>query len=216
MTTKEELLYEQIKQDILNNEFEPGTIMVERKLTEKYNVSRSPVRYALRQLVRDGLLSGEPGKGILVPAYTLEDILEVYDLLEILQIYALQMSLHNYDETAIAELRNILDEANSLTGEETLADRMKWDIAFHNFIIHRANNKRLDMIFQLLVNQKQRFDVTSFHDVEHGRITNEQHEKVFEAIKDGDLDGAIEAMKAHEQYIKQYYIDKLIKGRYNI
>ena len=63
MTTKEVMVYEQIKKDILNNEFKPGTVLVERKLTEKYQVSRSPVRYALRQLVRDGLLSGEPGKG---------------------------------------------------------------------------------------------------------------------------------------------------------
>ena len=52
MTTKEVMVYEQIKKDILNNEFEPGTVLVERKLTEKYKVSRSPVRYALRQLVR--------------------------------------------------------------------------------------------------------------------------------------------------------------------
>ena len=216
MTTKEEMLYDQIKQDILDNKFEPGTIMVERKLTEMYQVSRSPVRYALRQLVRDGLLSGEPGKGILVPEYSLEDILEVYDLLEILQIYALQMSIRNYSDASVDKLRHILDQTASLTGEETLADRMKWDIEFHNFIIHCANNKRLDMIFQLLVNQKRRFDVTSFHDVEHGRITNEQHEKVYEAIKARDLDGAIAALKAHEQYIKQYYIDKLIKGRYNV
>ena len=65
MTTKEVMVYEQIKKDILNNEFEPGTVLVERKLTEKYKVSRSPVRYALRQLVRDGLYQESRGKGLL-------------------------------------------------------------------------------------------------------------------------------------------------------
>lgn len=216
MTTKEVMVYEQIKQDILNNEFEPGTVLVERKLTEKYNVSRSPVRYALRQLVKDGLLSGEPGKGILVPVYTLEDILEVYDLLEVLQIYALQVSMKNYNMIADAKLEQILEQAKKYTSEGHLPERMKWDIEFHNFIIHSVNNKRLDMMFEMLVNQKQRFDVTSFDDVEHGKKTNEQHMKIFEAIKSRDVDASIAALKEHEQYIKQYYIDKLVIGRYNL
>lgn len=216
MTTKEVLVYDQIKKDILNNEFEPGTILVERKLTEKYNVSRSPVRYALRQLVKDGLLAGEPGKGIMVPVYTLEDILEVYDLLEVLQIYALQVSMKNFTIISDARLEHILEETRKLTDNGNMADRMNWDIRFHEYIIHNVNNKRLDMMFELLVNQKQRFDVTSFDDLEHGRKTNEQHQKILDAIKSRDVDASIAALKEHEQYIKQYYIDKLVIGRYNI
>ena len=216
MTTKEVLVYEQIKKDILNNEFEPGTILVERKLTEKYNVSRSPVRYALRQLVKDGLLSGEPGKGIMVPVYTLEDILEVYDLLEVLQIYALQVSMKNFTIISDARLEHILEETRKETENGNMAERMNWDIRFHEYIIHNVNNKRLDMMFELLVNQKQRFDVTSFDDLEHGRKTNEQHQKILDAIKSRDVDASIAALKEHEQYIKQYYIDKLVIGRYNI
>ncbi len=216
MTTKEVMVYEQIKKDILNNEFKPGTVLVERKLTEKYQVSRSPVRYALRQLVRDGLLSGEPGKGIIVPVYTLEDILEVYDLLEVLQIYAIQVSMKNYNMIADAKLEHILEQTKKYTVEGSLPERMEWDIRFHNYIIHIVNNKRLDTIFEMLVNQKQRFDVTSFDDLEHGRKTNEQHERIFQAIKARDVDASIAALKEHEQYIKQYYIDKLVIGRYNL
>lgn len=216
MTTKEVMVYEQIKRDILNNEFEPGTVLVERKLTEKYHVSRSPVRYALRQLVKDGLLSGEPGKGILVPVYTLEDILEVYDLLEVLQIYALQVSMKNFNMIADAKLEQILEQTKKHTVSGKLSERMEWDIKFHNFIIHSVNNKRLDMMFEMLVNQKQRFDVTSFDDIEHGKKTNEQHQKIFDAIKSRDVEASITALKEHEQYIKQYYIDKLVIGRYNL
>ena len=216
MTTKEVMVYEQIKKDILNNEFKPGTVLVERKLTEKYQVSRSPVRYALRQLVRDGLLSGEPGKGIIVPVYTLEDILEVYDLLEVLQIYAIQVSMKNYNMIADAKLEHILEQTKKYTVEGSLPERMEWDIRFHNYINHIVNNKRLDTIFEMLVNQKQRFDVTSFDDLEHGRKTNEQHERIFQAIKARDVDASIAALKEHEQYIKQYYIDKLVIGRYNL
>ncbi len=215
-TTKEEMLYEQIKQDILKNEFPPGTVLVERKLTERYGVSRSPVRYALRQLVKDGLLSGEPGKGIIVPEYTLEDILEVYDLLEVLQVYALQVSLKNYGDIADQELDRIISETLDLTEEKSYEERMEWDIRFHEYIIRRVNNKRLTHIFEMLVNQKRRFDVTSFGDAEHSQKSDAQHVKMFEAIKSRDLDAAIAALREHEQYIKQYYIEKLVIGRYNL
>lgn len=216
MSTKEVQVYEQIKQDILNDKFEPGTILVERKLTEQYNVSRSPVRYALRQLVKDGLLEGEPGKGIIVPVYTLEDILEVYDLLEVLQVYALQISMKNFNIITDARLEKILEETRHHTVDGDLAERMKWDIRFHEFIIHSVNNKRLDMMFEMLVNQKIRFDVASFDDLSHAENSNEQHEKIFEAIRARDVEASVAAMKEHEQYIKKYYIDKLVIGRYNL
>ena len=58
---KQQLAYQQIKQDILNNTYPAGTVMVERKLCEIYNVSRSPIRNALQQLTHEGLLSFVPG-----------------------------------------------------------------------------------------------------------------------------------------------------------
>lgn len=216
MTTKEVLVYEQIKQDIINNVYEPGTMLAERKLTEKYHVSRSPVRYALRQLVKDGLLTGEPGKGISVSVYTLEDILEVYDLLEVLQVHALQLALKNYNVISDARLEYIMEQTRNLTAENTIPERMEWDIRFHTFIIRSLKNKRLDMIFDMLVNQKRRFDTVSFGDVEHAHIATSQHEKIYEAIKARDVDASVAALREHEQYLKQYYIDKLVMDRYNI
>lgn len=214
--TKELMLYNQVKQAILHNEFEPGTIMVERKLSEAYQVSRSPVRYALRQLAKEGLLVDEPGKGIVVPVYTLEDILEVYDLLEVLQGYALQTSLKNYDLVADAALGQILEKMKECITAGDLIERMEWDIKFHYFMVQYVNNKRLDMIFELLVNQKRRFDITSYQDLEHGRQTTLQHEQIYEAIRKRDLEAVLEAEKEHSQYIKQYYINKLVMGRYNV
>lgn len=214
--TKEELLYQQLKQAVLQNEFEPGTIMVERKLTELYHVSRSPVRYALRQLTKEGLLLNKQGIGIVVPVYNLEDILEVYDLLEVLQMYALQISIKKYDAAADQALGQILDQMKRCLEEENLVERMEWDIKFHNFMVHHANNKRLNMLFEMMTDQKRRFDVSSYDDMEHGRQTTMQHERIYEAVKGRDLDAVIAAEREHSQYIKQYYIDKLVTGRYNV
>jgi len=214
--SKEGWVYEQIKEAILRNEFRPGSVMVERKLAEKYNVSRSPVRQAIKQLVTEGLLANDAGKGIIVPIYTLEDVLQVYDLLEVLQIYAIQVSLKNYNQIADTELKYIVDEINKAFNAKDLVARMEWDIKFHTFIINNVGNKRLDAMFTMLVNQKRRFDITSYDDLEHGKLTSEQHEAIYNAIVKRDLNAATKAIQEHTQYIKKYYIDKLIMGRYNI
>lgn len=214
--TKETYVYEKIKKAIINNEFPPGTVMVERKLCELYNVSRSPIRNALRQLSTEGLLDVEPGIGIVVPVYTLEDILEVYDLLEVLQIYALETSLKNYDEMSVNMLEKIMNNTDELMEQKDLLDRMDWDVKFHEFIIHKAGNKRLDMIFAMLVNQKRRFDITSGSDVAHAQNSTDQHRAILEAISSGDLEASKAAIRTHSQYIKKYYIDKLVTGKYNI
>lgn len=216
MGTKEMMVYDRVKEAILKNEFTPGTVLVERKLSEAYNVSRSPVRYALRQLAKEGLLTDEPGKGIIVPVYTLEDILEVYDLLEVLQVYAIQVSLKNYDMIADATLGQIMEQLRKAMREGDLIRRMEWDVKFHEFLIHYVSNKRLDMIFELLVNQKRRFDITSLQDEDHGSESTKQHEQIFEAIQERDTEKCVAAIKSHSQYIKQYYINKLVTGRYNL
>lgn len=214
--TKEDWVYDRIKEDILKNEFKSGSVMIERKLAEKYNVSRSPIRHALKQLVSEGLLSNVPGTGIIIPVYTLEDVLQIYDLLEVLQIYAVQVSLKNYNQIADTQLRLIVEKIESTFKEKDLVERMEWDIKFHSFIINNVGNKRLDLVFDMLVNQKRRLDITSYDDLEHGKLTTEQHKKIYKCILKRDEKATIEAIQEHTRYIKKYYIDKLIVGRYKL
>ena len=62
--------------------------MLERRLCEIYSMSRSPIRNALWQLTYEGLFKLHSRQGAAVAGFSIEDILEVYDLIETLQIYA--------------------------------------------------------------------------------------------------------------------------------
>ncbi|MDO4529552.1 MAG: GntR family transcriptional regulator, partial [Lachnospiraceae bacterium] len=64
--SKQEQVYNYLKQDILEGKFPPGAPMVERKLCDIYHVSRSPVRNALQRLIRDGLVAFVPGKATMI------------------------------------------------------------------------------------------------------------------------------------------------------
>jgi DNA-binding FadR family transcriptional regulator len=93
---------------------------------------------------------------------------------------------------------------------------MDWDVKFHEFIIHKAGNKRLNMLFGLMLNQKRRFDLTSGEDEEHARLSTQQHGNILKAIESGDLEASKAAVREHTGYIKKYYINKLVTGKYNL
>ena len=106
--SKQQLAYQQLRNDILNNIYPEGTVLTERKLCEIYSVSRSPIRNALQQLTHEGLLSLIPGKGATVVGFSIEDILEVYDLIEMMQLHALQALEGHIDEAFLLGLTELL------------------------------------------------------------------------------------------------------------
>lgn len=208
--TKQVLVYNQIKEAIIRKDFPPGTVLVERKLCDFYKMSRSPIRNALRQLTTEGLLSFEPGKGTVVPFFTVEDILEVYDLIEILQIYAVKTAIDRLDDAALTSLKAIVNNMRISIDEGDSFTNSQWDAKFHDFIISHSYNKRLSELFKQLDNQRALFVVNTFDDISRQETSYDQHLEIYNNIVGKNLDGCEKALKSHYADIKQYYIGKLI------
>lgn len=207
---KYQQVYEQLREAILNNEFPPGTVMVERKLCELYHVSRSPVRNAIHQLTFEGLLSNQPGKGAVVPEFTLEDILDIYDLLEVLQVYAARMCIHRMDAIGQAEMERIMANMRKAIEQGDVRQSSQWDQRLHEFIVVRANNRRLQGFFEQLQNNQARLIAQTMNDMPLYERAYEEHQEICTCIIARDVEGAGEAIKCHYKNLRKYYIDLLI------
>lgn len=208
--SKQQLAYEQIKKDILNNTYPEGTVLVERRLCEIYNVSRSPIRNALQQLSHEGLLDFIPGKGATVAGFSIEDILEVYDLIEVLQLYAARQLCAKIDDLLLGSLNTCLINMKSCLDDGDVLKSTRWDQKFHHFIITASANKRLAVIYDQLAVQNQRFIATILDDAQLAMRSWQEHEIIFQAMKNRDLSGIEDGIRTHYKNIKQYYVDKLI------
>jgi len=207
---KQTQAYQQIKEAIMSNQFPPGSPMVERRLSEMYNVSRSPIRNALQQLIHDGLLTFSPGKGVIVPEYNTEDILEIFDIMEMLQTHAVKYCIRTLDETATETLNVLLRHMRSCIDSGDILSNTRWDQQFHRFIVSRAANKRLETMFEQMNNQQIRCIVTILDDPVHAENSYKQHAAIRDAIVNRDEDAAIAAIRNHYKEVKQYYINKLL------
>lgn len=203
-------VYEEIKNDILNNTYPVGTVMIERKLCEIYNVSRSPIRKALHQLSHEGLLYFVPGKVIIVPEFKIEDILEVYDLIELLQTFAIGSCIAKDCDIAIETLNDILKKMKISLDEGNLVLAANWDQKFHKFIIDFSGNNRLISIFESLHNQSMRFQASTLEDESLSKQSYFEHLDLYENIKQKKTKEAQESIKTHYHNIKQYYINRLL------
>lgn len=209
--SKQQLAYQQLRDDILNNTYPEGTVLTERKLCEIYNVSRSPIRNALQQLAHQGLLSIIPGKGATVVGFSIEDILEVYDLIEMMQLHALHTLEGRTDEAFLTGLENILAKMLHTSQAGDIAASTKWDQQFHHFLITAAGSRRLASMYDQLHTQSIRFMAASAKDdAALASRSCQEHAEIYHCIEAGDFAGAGRGMGNHYKNIRQYYIDRLL------
>lgn len=211
--SKRSQVYRQIKEDVLNDTYPPGTALVERKLCDIYQVSRSPLRNALQQLAYEGLLTHVPGQGMVVPSYRTEDILEVYDLTEVLQVYGVKGFIRNATEEDRLALGGILRRMGEYQTAGHLGAASRQDREFHSFIAAHAGNTRLRDIFSQLDYQSVRFRASGIHDSSLMARSVQEHQAIFAYISAKDEESAAAAVTLHYQNIRAYYIDMLVGDR---
>ncbi|CAM5303650.1 DNA-binding GntR family transcriptional regulator [Aquamicrobium terrae] len=132
-------VYERLKADILSLSFKPKTALQEIELGERYGVSRTPVREALRHLLDEGLVQRD-GRFYRVTELTPTDIRDIYEVREALETTAVRFCIERADDEAMAKLSAIVDEqADALARDDTPAFAAL-DGMFHLTIAAAAQN----------------------------------------------------------------------------
>ena len=93
-----EIVYEELKREILVGEIAPGTRMMEIELAEEMGVSRTPVREAIRKLEKEGLVTIEPRKGAYASDVSIKDMVGVLEVREALEAMATAMAAQKVNE----------------------------------------------------------------------------------------------------------------------
>lgn len=137
-----ERLTDELRRRVLSGELTPGTVVVEPRLAEEFQVSKTPVRESLRQLTSEGLLQILPKKGYLVRSVTFVDVYETLDLRMLLEPFATAAATRRADRPLLDELRGHLDEQQRLAANDPIAS-MHCAQRFHQLLAHAAGNSRI-------------------------------------------------------------------------
>ncbi|PJI08518.1 MULTISPECIES: GntR family transcriptional regulator [Clostridium] len=138
-----EIVFERLRKAIIDGDLEPGDRLVETYIAENMGVSRTPVREAFRQLEIEGLAENIPRKGTIVRGISKEDIMEIYQIREVLEGLAFRLACSNISEAQIAKLKEKICKMDQYMDDENIAQYWVVHGEFHDIILHLTGNKRL-------------------------------------------------------------------------
>lgn len=147
-------IYEFVRDNILNQVYQPGQPLRAQEIAEAMGVSRTPVREALGQLEQNGLVQ-KTGWGFLVRSMTLQDIEDLFDVREILEVEAARKALHQVDADWLAKLSAVLADTERHLKGGRLIESIRTARSFHLSIAERAGNPVLLRMLQSISEQVQ-------------------------------------------------------------
>lgn len=205
--SKKQAAYNKIKEMVIS-ELPAGAPLVERDLCEKLEVSRTPVREALRQLASEGLVDIIDGKGVFVAKIRFEDMVEIFELREALESMAVMLFVKRREPILIDELNALMDQQEKFYQEDNHEALMECDMKFHELIAKGSRNKRLSDMIVSIYNQIRQMAISVQDDQAVRDLAVKSHRKIMDAILKRDEEVAAKLMAEHVRETKQYHIER--------
>lgn len=177
-----EIVFESLREAIINGVLRPGERLLEVQLAEELQVSRTPVREAIRKLELEGLVIMVPRKGAYVADISLKDVTNIFEIRAALEGLAAALAAERINDEEIEEMERVLVRKAACIEVNDLSSLLEKDTEFHELIYKASRNERLMQIISNLREQINRFRVISLASPGRGREALEEHKKICEAI----------------------------------
>ena len=192
--------YELLKQRVIAGTYAPGAQLKEEHIARELEISRTPIRAALKRLVQDGLATADAGRGVRVSEWTEFDVDETYELRRLLEGHAAELAARRGG----APLADRLDELNarmektiSKGGGEMAGQLQQINAQFHRAILDASGSPRLRGMLAGLIDMPiviRSYFISTRQDFVQSL---NHHRDLAAAVRAGDPDLAREVMQLH-------------------
>jgi DNA-binding GntR family transcriptional regulator len=187
---------------IVDGRLQPGQPITERQLAHDLQISRAPIREALRDLEKEGLIVTRPHKGTYVASFSDEDVQEIYTLRANLETMALGRAIERATAADIQALNALIDDMER-HAQTDFTQMINVDLTFHRRICEIAAHRRLLDAWDVLANQLRALytitDVPTLIRSLYGYVDQmgARHRPIVEAIRRRDGPGGQRYIAAH-------------------
>ena len=197
-----EIVYEELKAQILKGDIKPGTRMMEVELAEVLGVSRTPVREAIRKLEKEGLVKIEPRRGAYASELSVKDMVDILEVRQSMEGLAAYYCAQRINDEQKEQLRDYALAFNEAVEEGVYEDMISYDTKFHHLIVECCDNDILVHMVEQLQELVLRFRYLYYSDFKRAEQMPAEHHEIFEAVASGDAERAREASALHINRLK--------------
>jgi DNA-binding GntR family transcriptional regulator len=205
-----ERIVARLRQAILTGTLSPKTRLLEPELARQLEVSRTPLREAIRQLEAEGLVSTVPRIGTFVSEIRAHDVEDLYAIRAVLEGLAARQAAESRDPAKPEILRPILAELAKRTSEHREYHEISG--SFHDAIVGLAGNRRLQAMYQALAQHVSRMRSLSLAVRQRPEVSLREHRRIAAAILAGHADEAERLMREHIQGALRVVRDRVRAG----
>jgi DNA-binding GntR family transcriptional regulator len=203
-------VYHQLLEEVLQGDLRPGEILVESALGQRFGVSRTPIREALRMLEQDGVLE-RVNRGMRVRETSAEEVLEIYGVRATLEAAAARDAASRRTDLDLAVLEGFMNEMVDARNStpEVMASINR---SFHRAIWQAARNRTLTDLLERLAVHLRRYPATTYLRAGRWEEALEEHRLILESIKAGDAAAAAEVAEKHMWASRNTRLDMIREG----
>ena len=203
--TRAEELRLQLADEIVRGVLPPGAALDETDIARRFNVSRTPVREAVRQLVASGLVDARAHRGAVVARPTLERLTGMFEAMAELEALCAGLAAERMLPAERHKLEAVHEELRVLSyaGDPERAHEV--NELFHNAIYAGSQNGYIAEITLATRVRVQPFRRAQFRNLGRLAKSHAEHDRVVVAIMRGDRTGAAAAMRAHIELVREEY-----------
>lgn len=203
-----EIVYEQLKIQILTGKIAPGTRMMEVELAEDLGVSRTPVREAIRKLEKEALVVIEPRRGAYVSDVSVKEMVDTLVVREDLEALAASLTAKRITKEELEGLEKKVTDYSEAIASGDMEQIIRADESFHHKIVALSGNKALIQLFSSVQELSLRFRYLYYEDFTRYENMPVEHKEILEAIKTGDGDAAKIVSDNHVKKLKEFVVNE--------
>jgi len=205
-----EIAYEQIRHNLLNADYAPGMLLSESELASQLNMSRTPIRDAIRLLEKEGFVQTLSKRGIRVNAIEVQELFDIFDLLTALYLYTLDVVEQYRGEFNLPKMKTYLDALIEASDRKKYRDYYENGLLFMRTLLETIHNRHIlqtfdaykdKILFFVVVHRSYKRPNRPFT----GRMV---YTELYERLVEGDIQGAKQTLRNSKWHVR----DEVIRG----
>jgi DNA-binding GntR family transcriptional regulator len=198
-----EVATRQLREEILSGQLEPGQRLIEEQIRQRYDISRAPLREAMRLLAQQGLIEHLPRRGARVTEWSAADIEQLFGLRTVLEQHAVVSTFPMADSPGVDRLVTVRTRLDEMRQADRQGDQLRKDDAhraFHAAVVGLAGNRQLDLAMEPILLKLQRPMAVNLR--REAKLVGPQeglqrHERLLLALETNDREVVLAALLEH-------------------
>jgi DNA-binding GntR family transcriptional regulator len=199
-----ESVYEQLKMRILKGTLKPGTRLMEVELADDLGVSRTPVREAMRQLEKEGLVEIKPKRGAYVSNISVDDMIDTLIVRKELEGLCAELAAKAINEELSEQLEGIMRQYTQAINNADTEEIIHYDEAFHRCVSEITGNRTLIETYTICQDRTLRFRYLYYEDFKRYESMPAEHKAIADAIESGDAERARRTAEEHAEQLMAF------------